>query len=126
MRRCEAIKGTGERCKAGAMVTGPWCWNHSPEKADQRHRNAVQGGRTGGRGRGRGANNELQALKADILAVTSAVLSGEIKTAAGAVALQGMNTSLRALEIERRTHDVAELVERLELLEDRASRIRGA
>jgi hypothetical protein len=54
------------------------------------------------------------------------VLSGEIKTAAGAVALQGMNTSLRALEIERPTFDVAALMERIDALEATASRIRGA
>jgi hypothetical protein len=100
------------------------CYGHRSDLAEIRRQNASRGGRTGGRGRG--ANNELRELKAAVRGVTDAVLSGEIKTAAGAVALQGMNTSLRALEIERRTFDVATLLERLELLEDRADRIKGA
>ncbi len=127
-RRCEALKRGGERCKSAAMAGSSWCWNHSPEKADERHRNAVLGGLKGGRGRGGGGRGggELLELKAAIRAVTDAVLRGELQTAAGAVALQGLNTSLRALEIERRTFDTAELLERLELLEDRADKLRGA
>ncbi len=127
MRRCAAIKGTGERCKSGAMKGSSWCYGHSPEKADQRRQNASRGGTIGGRGRGGGRGGaELQALKGAIQAVTDAVLTGELKTGPASIALQGYNTALRALEIERRTFDAAELLERLELLEARADRIRGA
>ncbi len=127
MRRCAAIKGTGERCKGSAMPGAEWCYSHSPAHAEKRRQNASQGGRTGGRGRGGGrGGGELLELKHEIRRVTSAVLAGELKTGPASIALQGMNTSLRALEIERRTFDAAELLSRLELLEDRADRIRGA
>ncbi len=127
MGRCQALKRGGARCKSAAMAGSAWCWNHSPSTADERHRNAVAGGTVGGRGRsgGRGGG-ELQALKGAIRAVTDAVLSGELKTGPASIALQGYNTALRALEIERRTFDTAELLSRLELLEDRADRLRGA
>ncbi|MDP9476236.1 MAG: hypothetical protein M3R38_11250 [Actinomycetota bacterium] len=106
------------------MAGGGWCYGHDPSYAEKRRRNASQGGRTGGRGRG--ANGELAQIKDEIRRVTTDVLGGEVKTSVGAVALQGLNSSLRALEIERRTFDVAALVERLELLEDRADQLRGA
>ncbi len=34
MRRCEAIKPTGQRCKSAAMSGGPWCYGHSPDRDD--------------------------------------------------------------------------------------------
>ncbi|MDP9477343.1 MAG: hypothetical protein M3R38_16955 [Actinomycetota bacterium] len=103
------------------------CYGHSPEKADQRRQNASRGGKIGGRGRGGGrGGGELQEIKHEIRRVTSAVLAGDLETAPASVGIQGLNTALRALEIERRTFDTAALLERLELLEDRASRLRGA
>ncbi len=127
MRRCEGITRGGQRCKGSAMKGSAWCYGHSPDKADQRHRNAVQGGTVGGRGRsgGRGGG-ELQEIKHEIRRVTSAVLAGDLETAPASVGIQGLNTALRALEIERRTFDTAELLERLEVLEDRADKLRGA
>jgi hypothetical protein len=71
----------------------------------------------GGRGR---PNKELTQLKREIKAVTKAVLTGELKTGPAAVSLQGFNTMLRALEVERRTFDTADLVERMDRLEERA------
>ncbi len=100
------------------------CYGHSPAHAEQRRQNASQGGRKGGRGRG--ANGELQEIKHEIRRVTAAVLAGDLETATGAVAFQGYNTLIRATEVERRTFDTAALLERLELLEDRADKLRGA
>lgn len=124
MGRCEAIKPTGERCKGAAMPGAGWCYSHDPAYASQRRRNASQGGRTGGRGRGGGG--ELQELKRAIQGVIDGVLSGSLETATGAVAFQGYNSLLRATEVERRTFDVAALLERMDALEARADRLRGA
>ncbi|MDP9477553.1 MAG: hypothetical protein M3R38_18020 [Actinomycetota bacterium] len=100
------------------------CYSHRPDLAEKRRQNASQGGRKGGRGRG--ANGELQELKRDVRGVIEGVLTGSLETAPGAVALQGFNTLLRATEVERRTFDTAALLERLERLEDRADKLRGA
>ena len=77
----------------------------------------------GGRGR---PNRELTELKREIKAVTKTVLTGELRTGPAAVGLQGFNTLLRALEVERRTFDMSDLLERMERLEERAERLRGA
>ncbi len=97
---------------------------HSPDRADERRLNASRGGRTGGRGRG-GGGGELRELKRDIRAVIEGVLTGSLETGPAAIGLQGMNTMIRAIEVERRTHDMTDLLERLEAVEDRADKLRG-
>jgi hypothetical protein len=78
----------------------------------------------GGKGR---PNKELAALKREIKDITKAVLTGELKTGPAAVGLQGFNTLLRAIEVERRTFDMSSLLERMDELEARAERVlRGA
>ncbi len=125
MSRCQALKVGGGRCEGTAMTGHSVCYSHRPDLAEKRRRDASRGGRTGGRGRGAGGG-ELAEIKAAIRDVTADVLAGKVKTGTGAVVFQGLNSSLRALEIERRTFDTAALLERLEALEDRASRLRGA
>lgn len=124
MGTCQAIKGTGERCKSAAMTGGPWCYNHDPAHAEQRRRNAVQGGRKGGRGRG--AGGELQEIRAILRELTEGVISGETAPGPAAVAGQLLNTRLRALEVGRRSFDMGDLLTRLEAVEAAASRLRGA
>ncbi len=122
MARCPAIKANGERCRGDASPGAEWCFSHDPSYAEQRRRNASRGGRSGGRGRG----GELQEIKSEIKRVTAAVLSGELDTGPAAVGLQGFNTLIRACEVQRRTFDVGDLLERLDRLEERADRLRGA
>ncbi len=76
----------------------------------------------GGRGRPKG---EITELKREIRAVAKAVLQGELETGRAAVGLQAFNTLLRAVEIERRT-EMSDLLERIEHLEERVKRVRGA
>ncbi len=127
MRRCAAIKGTGERCKGSAMKGSSWCYGHSPEKADQRRQNASRGGTIGGRGRGGGQGvGELQGVKDRLLGLADDVLGGQVSRSDGAVAAQILNVFLRAVEIQRRTSDMGELMARLDELEQRAEKLRGA
>ena len=116
--RCAAITKGGSRCRLDA-THGSYCYQHSPETAEERKRNARRGGKTGGNGRG--GTSELVQIKADIRAVIKDVLSGQAERGAGAVALQGYNTLLKTLELERKVKETEELEERLEALE----RIRG-
>lgn len=115
--RCAAITRAGEkRCRLEA-THGSYCYQHSPETAEERRRNARRGGRAGGNGRA--GISELVEIKADVRTVIQDVLSGRIERAIGAVAFQGYNTLLKAVETERRVKETEELEERLAEIERR-------
>ena len=115
MNRCAFIKGGGDRCKARAMASSSYCYNHEPGKAEARKRNASKGGNTGGRGRpGQG---EIIQLRKQLKDLTARVVEGELETSRGAVANQLIGTQVRLLEFERRIKESEELEERLEALE---------
>jgi hypothetical protein len=107
-----------------------YCYNHNPEFADERCRNASKGGKQGGRGRparpGAEGLQDIQDLLADL---TSGVLSGEVTREVAIAANQLLNTSLRALELERKWKEVLDLEARLEavegVLKDREKRRAG-
>ena len=97
--RCAAITRAGERCKLDA-TSGSYCWSHAPENAQERKRRAARGGKAA---RSRSASGEeLRQVKQGVRAVIAAVLRGRLDKSRGAVALQGYNTLLRAVEIGQR------------------------
>ena len=118
MGLCAAIKPDGVRCQARAMEGYAYCFNHNPEFADKRRRNASKGGKQGGRGRpARPGAEGLQDIK-DLLAdLTSGVLSETVTREVAIAANQLLNTSLRALELERKWRELDELEARLEAVE---------
>ncbi len=127
---CAAIKSDGVRCRARAMEGYGSCYNHNPEFADERRLHASKGGKQGGRGRtARPASEGLQEIR-DLLAdLTVGVLSGQVKREVAIAANQLLNTSLRALELERTWKEVLDLEARLEavegVLKDRKERRAG-
>lgn len=121
MARCAFIKSGGVRCKATAMRGYEHCYGHRPDLAEERRRNASKGGRSGGRGRGGG---EIAEIKDLLSGLTRQVLAGEQQTGRAAVAAQLINTTLRALELERKIKETEELEARIEELE-RAAEERG-
>lgn len=116
--RCKAIKAGGGRCSNKARRGQEHCWSHSRETADERREYA----RRGGKARSRRSPDELETAKKQISAVTAAVLRGGVDRGTGAVALQGMNTLLRAIEMQRKLDRQAELEERLAALEGELER----
>ena len=130
MSVCAAIKPNGLRCKARAMKGSQWCFNHHPDNAMERQLNASKGGKSGGRGRPRKTGAEgLEDIK-DLLAdLTAGVLSGNVTREVAIAANQLLNTSLRALELERKWKELLELEARLEavegVLKDRKKREAG-
>ncbi len=115
---CAAIKSDGARCKARAMKGSQWCFNHDPDRSEERRQNASKGGKRGGRGRPAGSGTvELQSIKDLLKSLTNDVLSGEAERATAIAANQLLNTSLRALELERRWKEIVEFEGRLEKLE---------
>ena len=118
MSVCAAIKPDGVRCKARAMKGSQWCFNHHPDHSEERRQNAIKGGKCGGRGRpARSGTVELQSIKDLLRSLTDEVLSGDIERATAIAANQLLNTSLRAIELERKWREIEELESRLEVVE---------
>lgn len=113
MARCAAIKANGERCK-GIAIGSEWCYQHDPEHAEERKRNAQKGGRRGGRGRPLGEVGELKDQLKDLAA---GVLDHRINAGVATIVNQIINTRLRAIELERRIREQDEILERIEELE---------
>jgi hypothetical protein len=127
---CAAIKPDGVRCRARATEGYAYCYNHNPEFAEERRLHASKGGKQGGRGRpARPGIEGLQDIKDQLADLTSGVLSGTITREVAIAANQLLNTSLRALELERKWKEVLDLEARLEavegVLKDRKGRRAG-
>src|SRR5215211_9064009 len=102
MSVCAAIKPDGLRCKARAMHSSQWCFNHHPDHSEERRRNASKGGKYGGRGRpARSGAEGLQDIKNLLADLTDGVLSGNVAREVAIAANQLLNTSLRTMELER-------------------------
>ena len=119
MPRCAGIKRDGGRC---TVVVGPGqshCYQHDPDRADERRRNASRGGRSKG-------NGELPDLKRQLRDLAADVLAGEVDRGAAAVVNQILNTVIRAIEQERKQRELEEMAERLEALEEVLKGRKGA
>jgi hypothetical protein len=114
MTVCAYIKPDGNRCRAGAMDDSQWCYNHSPDYAEQRRTNARKGGKRAGRGR---PVTELQALKAENGQLRERMIKGELDPRMVAVAVQSINVDARLIETLLKAREQEELIARLEDLE---------
>ncbi len=116
--RCGAITRAGNRCKLEA-THGSYCYQHSPETAEERRRSASRGGRAGGNGRGGSSSRELAILKAKTAELYDEVHGGKVDVKVAAVCAQVANTQARILELDRRWRELYEVEERLDALEQR-------
>jgi hypothetical protein len=115
--RCTAIKPNGERCKGRAIEGSEWCWNHDPAHKDAHRRHGSRGGRRGGRAR---PVAELAALRVENADIRRRLLEdGDDKLSPGvaAVAIQSINTDIRAVSAALKAKEVEELEGRMEELE---------
>jgi hypothetical protein len=112
--RCAAITRAGELCKLEA-TSGSYCWSHAPENALERKRRATRGGKAARSRSASFAGEEMRQVKQGVRTVIAAVVRGRLDKGRGAVALQGYNTLLRAVEIGQRDEleDLAREVEEL-------------
>ena len=111
---CTAIKPNGERCKGRAIDGSEWCWNHDPAHKEAHRRYGSRGGRRGGRGR---PVAELGALRTENGSIRERLLAGELQPGVAAVAIQSINTDIRAVTAALKAKEVEELEGRLEELE---------
>jgi general stress protein YciG len=110
MSRCQGIKRDGGRCTASVPPGVQWCFNHDPERAADRKRNASRAGKSSG-------GREIRDLKRRISDVVDAVLEGSQDRGRAAVAIQGLNALRGVLELERKIRELDELEARIEALE---------
>ncbi|HKH39684.1 MAG TPA: hypothetical protein VKA82_21230 [Rubrobacter sp.] len=115
MSTCSGIKSDGGRCKAQAMRNSEWCINHHPDYEQARRRRASKGGRRGGRGR---PIAELASLRDENADIRRRLLEGELLPNVAAVAVQSINTDIRAVGAAMKAREQEELVERLTALEE--------
>ena len=114
MSICSGIRADGGRCKAQAMRNSEWCINHHPDYEQERRRRASKGGKRGGRGR---PSVELASLRDENADIRRRLLEGELLPNVAAVAVQSINTDIRALGAAMKAREQEELLERLEALE---------
>jgi len=116
MKRCEALKDGGARCKGRAMEGSDWCYNHDPSKAEERKRNARRGGKAGGRGRS--GLDETAEAKRWIKSLVARLIKGEVERDMATACFMGLNVLARYIEVERKLRDQEELVERMDAIEE--------
>jgi len=96
------------------MPEAEWCWNHHPDYEQARRLRASKGGKRGGRGR---PIAELGSLRDENADIRRRLLEGELPPNVAAVAVQSINTDIRALGAALKAREQEELTERLEELE---------
>jgi hypothetical protein len=109
MHRCAGIKRDGGQCTTIVRPPQLYCYQHDPERAEERRRNASRAARSGGK--------EIRELKRRISEVIDAVLDGSQDRGRAAVAIQGFNALRGTLELERKIRELDELEARIEALE---------
>jgi hypothetical protein len=104
------------------MRKSEWCINHHPDYEQARRRRASKGGRRGGRGR---PIAELASLRDENADIRRRLLEGELLPNVAAVAVQSINTDIRAVSAAMKAREQGELIERLEALEEALEQRKG-
>src|SRR5215210_5760863 len=114
--RCNAITGSGTRCKGIAIDSSGLCHAHHPDRAEQRKRHAAKGGRRAGRGR---PVAELGALRVENADIRRRLLEGGEEGLApnvAAVAVQSLNADARLILAALKARETEEIAKEIEEL----------
>ena len=114
MAKCSGITQAGAACKGIPIEGSQWCYMHHPDRADERRRHGSKGGKRGGRGR---PIAELGSLRDENADIRRRLLEGELPPNVAAVAVQSINTDIRAVGATLKARETEEITERLEELE---------
>jgi hypothetical protein len=115
MNRCLGTKRDNSPCTVSVEPPQTFCWWHDPANADARRWAASKGGKRGGRGR---PIAELASLRDENADIRRRLLEGELLPNVAAVAVQSINTDIRAVGVVLKAREQEELIERLEALEE--------
>jgi len=88
---------------------------HHPDRTEERRRHGSKGGKRGGRGR---PIAELACLRDENADIRRRLLEGELLPNVAAVAVQSINTDIRAVGAAMKAREQEELTERLTSLEE--------
>jgi hypothetical protein len=108
--RCAGIKRDGGRCTTIVKPPQTHCYQHDPERAGERKRNASRAAKSK-------PSRELAGIKQRLSDLADDVLAGEVDRAVAAVASQVLNVYLRAVSVELKIREQQDITERLEELE---------
>ena len=122
MAKCSGITRAGTACKGIPIDGSQWCYAHHPDRVDERRRHGSKGGKRGGRGR---PIAELGSLRDENSHIRRRLLEGELLPNVAAVAVQSINTDIRAVGAALKAREQEELTERLEALEGALERQKG-
>jgi hypothetical protein len=122
LAKCSGITQAGTACKGIPIDGSQWCYVHHPGRTDERRRHGSKGGKRGGRGR---PIAELGALRDENAEIRRRLLEGELPPNVAAVAVQSINTDIRALGATLKAREQEELVERLEGIEEALEQRKG-
>lgn len=114
MARCAGIKRDGGRCATVVEPPLTHCYQHAPERAAERRRNASRAARAR-------PNREIAAIKSLLADLVDRVLAeGDaepLETPRATAANQLIQTRLRTIELERRIREIDQHEGRLDALE---------
>jgi len=122
LAKCSGITQAGTACKGIPIDGSQWCYVHHPDLTDERRRHGSKGGKRGGRGR---PIAELGTLRDENAQIRRRLLKGELLPNVAAVAVQSINTDIRAVGAVMKAREQEELVERLEGLEEALEQRKG-
>ena len=91
MAICPGIKRDGTRCTVVVSGLQEYCYQHDPNRSEERRRAASRAGKSK-------PSRELQGVKTQLQPLADRVLSGEVDRADASVCGQLLNVKLRALE----------------------------
>ena len=113
MAKCAGITQAGTACKGIPIEGSSYCYVHHLDHADERRRHGSKGGKRGGRGR---PLTELVGLRDENADIRKRLLGGKLKPGVAAVAIQSINTDIRAVGAALRVREQEELVREVEEL----------
>ena len=114
MTKCSGITHAGTACKGIPIDGSQWCYVHHPDHVEERRRHGSKGGKRGGRGR---PIAELGSLRDENADIRRRLLEGELPPNVAAVAVQSINTDIRAVGATLKAREQEEIATRLEELE---------
>jgi hypothetical protein len=114
MTKCSGITHAGTACKGIPIDGSQWCYVHHPDHVEERRRHGSKGGKRGGRGR---PIAELGYLRDENADIRRRLLEGELPPNVAAVAVQSINTDIRAVGATLKAREQEEIAARLEELE---------
>jgi len=114
LAKCSGITQAGTACKGIPIDGSDYCYAHHPDHIEERRRHGSKGGKRGGRGR---PVAELGALREENADIRRRLLEGELPPNVAAVAVQSINTDIRAVGATLKAREQEEIATRLEELE---------